>query len=51
LKIRNALAETKDFKGISGTITFDEKGDPINRDAVIRKFENGRIIFHKTFRP
>lgn len=40
VKIRNALAETKDFKGASGTITFDDNGDPLNKKVIILKFEN-----------
>jgi branched-chain amino acid transport system substrate-binding protein len=50
-KIRDALAATKDFQGATGTITFDENGDPVNKDAVILKFENGISVFVKTIKP
>jgi branched-chain amino acid transport system substrate-binding protein len=50
-QIRAALAETTDFQGATGTITFDEHGDPLNKDAVILKFEHGQIVFVKTIKP
>ena len=50
-KIRDALAATKNFQGATGTITFDENGDPVNKEAVIVKFENGTSVFVKTIKP
>ena len=50
-KIRNALAQTKNFKGSTGTITFDRNGDPKNKEASIIKCEKGRFVFLKTVRP
>ena len=50
-KIRDTLAATKSFQGATGTITFDENGDPVNKDAVILKFENGTSVFVKTIKP
>jgi len=50
-KIRDTLAATKNFQGATGTITFDENGDPVNKDAVILKFENGTSVFVKTIKP
>jgi branched-chain amino acid transport system substrate-binding protein len=50
-KIRDALAATKDFQGATGTITFDENGDPLNKVAVILKFENGASVYVKTITP
>ncbi len=50
-EIRDALAATKSFQGATGTITFDENGDPVNKDAVILKFENGISVFVKTIKP
>ncbi len=47
-KIRDALALTKDFQSATGTITFDQNRDPLNKDAVILKFEKGKIVFVKT---
>ncbi len=50
-KIRDALAVTKGFQGATGTITFDENGDPLNKDAVILKFDKGKVVFVKTIKP
>lgn len=50
-KIRDALAMTKNFKGATGTITFDSNGDPVNKEASIIKFENGSEVFVKSVRP
>ncbi|MEW5723069.1 MAG: ABC transporter substrate-binding protein [Thermodesulfobacteriota bacterium] len=49
-KIRDALAETKNFLGVTGTITFDKNGDPI-KGAVIMKIKNGRPFFEKAVGP
>ncbi len=49
--LRDALAATKGFRGASGVITFDEHGDPANKQAVILKYENGRQTFVKIFDP
>ena len=50
-KIRDTLAATKNFQGATGTITFDENGDPVNKDAVILKFENRTSVYVKTIKP
>jgi branched-chain amino acid transport system substrate-binding protein len=50
-KIRDALAATKNFQGATGTINFDENGDPVNKVAVILKFENGSPSYVKTIKP
>jgi branched-chain amino acid transport system substrate-binding protein len=50
-KIRDTLTATKDFQAATGTITFDENGDPVNKDAVILKFENETSVFVKTIKP
>jgi branched-chain amino acid transport system substrate-binding protein len=50
-KIRNAIAQTKNFQGSTGTITFDENGDPQNKEASIIKCEKGKFVFVKSVRP
>ena len=45
-KIRDALAATKDFPGVSGKITFNAQRDPIKPMAVV-KVENGKYVFVK----
>ena len=50
-RIRDELARTKGFEGITGTITFDAQGDPIGRQGVILCYRNGEIRFVKTVSP
>ncbi|WDP92152.1 MAG: ABC transporter substrate-binding protein [Desulfobacter sp.] len=49
-RIRDAIAETRDFQGVTGVISFDKNGDPI-KPAVILKFEKGTSVYVKTVRP
>ena len=49
--VRDALAATKGFEGTTGTITFDENRNPINKDAVILTFRDGSLEFAKSIRP
>ena len=49
--IRHALAATRGFQGATGTYTFDDDGNPINKGASILKFSNGRWNFYKAFEP
>lgn len=48
--IRNALQQTTDFQGVTGTISFDAHGDPL-KDVLIMKLENGRVTHFKTYTP
>ena len=41
-KIRDALAQMKDFKGVCGTFSFDEKRDPIV-DLILMKMQDGKF--------
>jgi len=50
-KIRNALAATMNFKGVTGETTFDKNRNPINKSAVILKFDKGKSAYMKTIRP
>lgn len=50
-QIRDALASTKAFKGATGTITFDENGDPLNKEGVILTFADGKVAFVKSVKP
>ncbi len=49
--IRDALGKTKNFHGVTGNISFDKNGDPINKAAVILKFENNGSVYFKTMYP
>jgi branched-chain amino acid transport system substrate-binding protein len=49
-KIRDALAATDGFEGVTGTFRFDENRNPMKR-AVIMEIKNGRTHFLKTIEP
>ncbi|MDM8542533.1 ABC transporter substrate-binding protein [Desulfococcaceae bacterium HSG9] len=49
-KIRDALANTRSFEGITGTITFDAIGNPV-KSAVIMEITNGKPHYLKTLEP
>jgi branched-chain amino acid transport system substrate-binding protein len=49
-RIRDALAQTKNFPGITGTITIDEHRNPV-KPAVVLKVENGKLAFVETVSP
>lgn len=49
-KIRDALAGTKDFKGVSGLITMGENGNPV-KSMVINKVEGGKFTYVTTINP
>jgi branched-chain amino acid transport system substrate-binding protein len=49
-KVRDALADTKNFQGISGTINMGENGNPI-KSMVINKVEGGKFTYVTTVNP
>ena len=49
-RIRDALASTKDFVGVTGTITMDADRNPV-KPAVILKVEGGRFRFAAAIAP
>lgn len=48
--IRDAIAATKDYPGVTGTISINETGDAI-KDAVILTVENGAFKYLTTVKP
>jgi branched-chain amino acid transport system substrate-binding protein len=50
-RIRQALSETKGFQGATGTITFDEHGDPLNKPVVIMKLGKDGPMYFKSIQP
>jgi branched-chain amino acid transport system substrate-binding protein len=50
-KIREALAATKGFKGVTGEITYDGNRNPVNKPAVILKYGKKTIVYVKTIKP
>jgi branched-chain amino acid transport system substrate-binding protein len=49
-KIRDALAGTQQFAGVSGDITFDANRNA-QKPIVILKIENGQVNFHSRIQP
>lgn len=47
-EIRDQLAATRNFKGITGNITFNKVGNPVRKSAVILKLINNSTEFYKT---
>lgn len=43
-KIAQEVAKTKDFQGVTGSISFDEKGDLTSPGFVINKVVNGKFV-------
>lgn len=49
-KIRDALAATRDFVGVTGKITFDDSGDPL-KQVIMMKITNGRPSLYSIVLP
>lgn len=49
-KVRDALAVTKDFPGVTGRITLNADRNPI-KPAVMLRIENGRFVYVETLKP
>lgn len=49
-KVRDALAATKDFEGVTGKITINEKRDPV-KAAVILQIKDGKYHYLTTVNP
>ena len=49
-KLRDAIASTKNFKGITGTITLDEQRNA-KKPAVILAVKNGKFNYQETVAP
>jgi len=49
--VRDALAQIKNFKGITGDMTFTEEGDPIKCAVIVRISDTGEYEFYKSVCP
>jgi branched-chain amino acid transport system substrate-binding protein len=49
--VRKAMAGIKDFKGITGDMTFTEDGDPIKCAVIVRISDTGAYEFYKSVCP
>jgi branched-chain amino acid transport system substrate-binding protein len=48
--IRDALAATKDFPGVTGNISIDADRNAV-KSAVILKIKDGRAVYLETVKP
>lgn len=48
--VRDGMAAIQDFEGITGTMTFDEQGNPI-KCAVIVQIQGGEAVFYESVCP
>ncbi len=49
--VRDALANIKDFDGITGKMTFNEQGDPIKCAVIVHISDQGEFEFYKQACP
>lgn len=49
--VRDALAQIKDFSGITGNMTFTEEGDPIKCAVIVKINDKGEYEFYKSSCP
>jgi branched-chain amino acid transport system substrate-binding protein len=49
--VRKALAQIKDFSGITGKMTFTEEGDPIKCAVIVKINDRGEYEFYKSSCP
>jgi branched-chain amino acid transport system substrate-binding protein len=49
--VRDALAQIKDFDGITGQMTFTEQGDPIKCAVIVKINDAGEFEFYKQSCP
>ncbi|MGW8143068.1 MAG: ABC transporter substrate-binding protein [Anaerolineales bacterium] len=49
--VRDALAQIKDFEGITGNMTFTEQGDPIKCAVIVKISDTGEFEFYKQVCP
>ena len=49
--VRDALAKIKNFKGITGDMTFTEEGDPSKCAVIVRISDKGEYEFYKSVCP
>ncbi|MCI5144541.1 MAG: branched-chain amino acid ABC transporter substrate-binding protein, partial [Candidatus Electrothrix sp. AR3] len=49
--VRDALAKVKNFKGITGNMTFTEQGDPKKCAVIVKISDKGAYEFYKSICP
>ena len=49
-KVRDALATTKDFQGVTGKITIDQDRNAV-KPAVVMEIKDGKYAYVETINP
>ena len=49
--VRDAMANIKNFQGITGEMTFTEEGDPIKCAVIVQITDEGKFAFYKQACP
>jgi len=49
--VRDAMANIKEFPGITGNMTFDEQGDPTKCAVIVKISDEGKFTFYKQVCP
>jgi len=49
--VRDAMAQVKEYAGITGKMTFTEDGDPVKCAVIVRISEKGEFEFFKSVCP
>ena len=49
-KLRDALAQTKNFPGVTGLITINDERNAV-KPAVVLKLQDGKYIYQETIQP
>ncbi len=49
--IRDAIAATKDFSVVTGTITYNAERNPVGKRVIIEEIRNGKLELRKTIEP
>ena len=50
-KVKDAMAATKGFQTVSGEISFDQDGNPTNKDIVVQQIKGGKQVHVTTIKP
>ena len=50
-ELRNAVAKTRGLQIATGIISFDENGDPLDKEVIILKLDKGKPVYHKAIKP
>jgi branched-chain amino acid transport system substrate-binding protein len=49
-QLRDAIAQTKDFPGVTGRITLDAERNP-TKPAVVVEIKDGKLAYRETINP